>query len=205
MATLGDLKTRVITEVNRDDLADDLATLLSTYIDRSIEHYANSRFWFNETTSTAFMNIGNQYQPLPGGIRVVDEVYIVIGNVRYRMTRREMDEIESLYSVPMTGQPTDYAIFGDSIRVWPTPSTAWEIIWLTITDVTPLTDDTSSNYWTNEGVDLIDARTRYLLYRDALRDNEGANAAKVAEDEAYANLKGQTNRRIGVGRRRPSW
>lgn len=205
MATLGDLKTRIITEVNRDDLQDDLADLLDTYIASAIVYYSNSRFWFNETTSTSVLNIGAQYQPLPGGLRVVDEVFIIIGNVRYRMNRREMDEIESLYSVPMTGQPTDYCIFDDNIRVWPTPSTAWQLIWLTITDVTPLTDDASSNFWTNEGADLIDARTRYLLYRDAFRDAEGATSAKLAEDEAYRNLKGQTNRRIGVGRIRASW
>lgn len=205
MATLAELKLRIITEINRDDLADDLADILGTYIDRSIDFYANSRFWFNEARAVGSFVTGDEYLNLPTGTRILDQLYIIIGSVRYEMLRREMDQIETLYSVPMTGQPTDYAIFGDQIRVWPTPNTAWQYIALTVSDVTPLTDDTSSNYWTNEGQDLIDARTRYLIYRDALRDNDGANNAKVAEDEAYTNLKGKTNRKIGVGRMIPSW
>lgn len=205
MATLGELKTQITAEVNRDDLADDLATILETYIDRSIEFYANSRFWFNEARTVGTFTIGDEYLNLPAGTRVLDQLYIIIGSVRYEMLRREMDQIETLYSVPMTGQPTDYAIFGDQIRVWPTPNIGWQYIALTVTDVTPLTDDSSSNYWTNEGQDLIDARTRYLLYRDALRDDGGKAAAKEAMDEAYANLKGKTNRKIGVGRLISSW
>ena len=55
MATLSDLKTRVQTELNRDDLADDLADSLTLSIQQSIDYYAPQRFWFNEKRTTSTM------------------------------------------------------------------------------------------------------------------------------------------------------
>jgi hypothetical protein len=205
VATLGELKTRVITEVNRDDLADDLATILQTYIERSIDFYSSSRFWFNEFHTTSTFAINEQYTDIPEGVREIDDVWIIVGSVRYRLMRQEMADLEALYSVPLTGQPTDYAVFGTQIRLWPTPNIAYSGIWIGIRDVTPLVDDDSSNYWTIQGQDLIDARTRYLLYRDEFRDDFGTQQAGIAMDEAYRRLKGETNRRIGVGVTLASW
>jgi hypothetical protein len=205
MATLGELKTRITTEVNRDDLADDLATILDTYISRSIDFYSSSRFWFNEFRTTSTFAINEQYTDIPEGVREIDDVWIIVGSVRYRLMRQEMADLEALYSVPLTGQPTDYAVFGTQIRLWPTPNMAYTGIWIGIRDVTPLVDDDSSNYWTIQGQDLIDARTRYLLYRDEFRDDFGTQQAGIAMDEAYRRLKGETNRRIGVGVTLASW
>lgn len=205
MATLGELKTRVITEINRDDLADDLATILQTYIERSIDFYSSSRFWFNEFRTTSTFSSGGEYTDIPDGVREIDDVWIIVGSVRYRLMRQEMADLEALYSVPLTGQPTDYAVFGTQIRLWPTPNMAYTGIWIGIRDVTPLVDDDSSNYWTIQGQDLIDARTRYLLYRDEFRDDFGTQQAGIAMDEAYRRLKGETNRRIGVGVTLASW
>src|SRR5262249_45380132 len=115
---------------------------------------------------------------------------------------------EDLYSVPMTGQPTDYCYYEGTIRVWPTPNIAYPMVWLTVTDVTPAldyNDDSSTNAWTVQGYDLIDARARYLLYRDYLPDTDGANLAQVAGTQALSSLRGQDNRLMGTGRIRPSW
>jgi len=205
MATLGDLKARVIRETNRDDLADDLADALSYAITSAIDFYSTQRWDFNEARTVDTMLSGEEYTTLPTGTRILDELYLIIGGVRYRLTKQEMDYIEGLYSVPMIGQPTDYAVFQGQVRVWPTPNRNYSVIWLTIEDQPALTDDSSSNAWTTEGYDLIAARTRYLLYRDQFRDSAGAAVAYAAEQEAYGNLKGTTNRLIGTGRMRASW
>lgn len=206
MATKAQLKARIATEVNRDDLLDDLATQFETFFNRSIDYYADQRFSFNEARATSTLVIGDEYADLPTGSRMVDRVFVLINQTRYELQKRETWYIEGLYSAPQQGQPTDFAFINGQIRLWPTPSQAWTLIWETVRDVLPaLTTDSSENAWTNAGQDLIDARCRIYLYRDQFRDNDGLVQATLAEKEALSRLKGESNRLISTGRVRSSW
>lgn len=210
MATLGDLKTRIITETTRDDLADDLADSLTLVIQKAIDFYAAQPWWFNQERTTSLCTIANEYIARPTGMRLLQVPFLLIGGVRYDMTRRSMEEIEGLYTTPLTGQPTDYCEFGDNIRLWPTPNVAYTIIWLDSTDVAALdyTDDTSTNFWTNEGQDLITGRAKYTLYRDYLSTTSTDPRIALAKEqmtESYDRLKAESNRRMAKGRLQPSW
>jgi hypothetical protein len=83
MATLADLKARIIAETNRDDLADDLATALDEVISRAIEFYAVQRFTFNEYRQTATTVANNQYVTLPAGTRMIDYLSVTVGSNAY--------------------------------------------------------------------------------------------------------------------------
>lgn len=203
MATLGDLKARIIREMNRDDLQDELADELALQIQSAIAYYAVERFHFNEART--IVPVSTEYTDVPTGTRKIDEIFIIIGGVRYRTINREMTTIEGLYSVPMIGQPTDWAFFQDQVRFWPTPNKTYSTIWLTIEDQPELTSDADSNAWTTDGYDLITARTKYLLYRDQFRDADWMAVSKQAEDEAHRNLKNNANKLLSIGRMRPSW
>lgn len=210
MATLSDLKTRVQTELNRDDLADDLADSLTLSIQQSIDYYAPQRFWFNEKRTTSTMTIGDEYVDLPTGLRFIDKVFLVVGNVRYRMVERQMTEIEALYTTPIRGQPTDFAVFGTQIRTWPTANLGYTLIWEYVGDVTALdyNDPNSTNYWTTQGYDLITARTKIYLLRDylsAMETDPRYQLALAQEDSAYSRLKAETNRRISTGKIKARW
>lgn len=208
MATLSDLKTRIITETNRDDLNDELADALNLCIAQSIDFYKNQRFWFNELRSTSTLTAGSEYTAIPADFVYIDQLRIIIGGVRYEMTKNAMEEIESLYSVPLTGQPTNWAEWVYQARVWPTPNIDYTLIWLGIKNVTPaldFEDGNSTNEWLVSGYDLIDARTRFLLYRDYFRDDQGMQIAKAAETEALSNLKAWSNRLMATGRVRSQW
>lgn len=208
MATLADLKTRIITETNRDDLNDELANALTLCIQQAIDFYKNSRFWFNELREVSTIAAGSEYVATPSDFVWLDDVRIIVGGVRYRFTKRSMDWIESMYSVPLTGQPTDWAEFQSQARVWPTPNINYSLIWLGVADVTPAidyTDPNSTNDWLTHGYDLIDARVRFLLYRDYFRDDGGMAIAKAAETESFSNLKSRSNRLISTGRIRSQW
>lgn len=208
--TLGDLKNRIITETNRDDLVDTLAPWLTLVIQQSIEFYAAERWWFTEATVTPTCVIGSQYTPLPTGFRFRDALFIVVGGVRYALRIRQMVDIEALYTTPITGQPTDAAFFGSSLRLWPTPNVAYPIIADGVFDTTALnySDDTSTNPWLSYAYDLITARAKIFLYRDFLSAQETDPRLALAmsqEASAYNRTKGETNRRITTGRVRPSW
>ena len=200
MGSLGDLKQRIITESNRDDLADDLAAQLSTTIANAIGYYEQERWWFNEIRTTAFTTAGDQYTTYPADFVFLDRLFLVVGNVRYDVTPRSVEWIEGMYSVPLTGQPIGYCSIGNQVRWWPTPPVVYQTIWIGLTRVTPaLVDDNSTNYWTNEGADLIVARSLKMLYRDVFNDPRVGNA-QAAETEAYNSLKGWSNRRMTTGR-----
>lgn len=205
MSSLGDLKARIIAETNRDDLLDDLSGALSAVINQAIEFYSTSRFWFNELRTTSSTIPGNEYISYPAGIRFLDGVYLLVGGVRYDMRAQTPEYIEGMYSTPIFGQPTDYTSYLTQLRLWPTPTISYVVVWFGVADVLPaLTDDGSSNYWTNEAQDLIVACAEKYLYRDYWKDPRWENAA-AAEDEAYRALKGKTNRRLSVGRVHTSW
>lgn len=206
MATLGDLKQRIIDETNRDDLQDELADALSRVIADSIEFYAAGRWWWNEARVTSTTTAANEYTNRPTGARIIDVPFLLIGGVRFDINKRSMEWIEGMYTTPLTGQPTDYCEFGSQVRWWPTPNDAYTIAWLDIADVTALDyeDDDSENAWTNYAPQLLSARARMMFFRDYFKSDADYVRAEIAEQQWYGRLKGESNRRMGTGRIRPS-
>jgi hypothetical protein len=210
-STLGDLKTRIITEVNRDDLADDLANELNTLIAQAIDEYAVTPFWFNSFTRTDVNAVaGSQYVTIPDDVRDIQYVWVLIGGTRYIMRKLPETRIISLYTTPINGQPTDFSQINQTLHVWPTPNVAYPLILQVVEDVSPAldySDDTSANAWTDTriGQPLIKACVKKMLYRDQLRDADGYSMAKSDEDDAYSKLRGESNKRLGTGRVAASW
>ena len=210
-STLGDLKQRIITEVNRDDLADDLATELNTLIAQAIDEYAVTPFWFNSFTRTDVNAVaGSQYVTIPDDVRDIQYVWVLIGGTRYIMRKLPETRIISLYTTPINGQPTDFSQINQTLHVWPTPNVAYPLIMQVVEDVTPAldySDDTSANAWTDTriGQPLIKACVKQMLYRDHLRAAAGSSLAPRDEDDAYSKLRGESNKRIGTGRVAASW
>jgi hypothetical protein len=208
--TLGDLKSRIIDETNRDDLADDLLSALNRVIADAIDYYAAERWWFTEVRTTSTCTIGNEYLALPSGVRLLDRPFLLVNQVRYPLAKRSMEEIEQFNTVVVTGQPTDFAVFGSNIRLWPWPAQAYTVVWLEVPDATALDygNDNASNVWTLNAAPLLAARSKIILYRDYLSASEQdpriANAMRQ-EQEAYSRLRAETNRRLSSGRIKPSW
>lgn len=211
MATLGDLKTRIISETTRDDLADDLAAQFQNLIAGAIDVYANERWWFNEARQLATTTPGIQTVPWPTGARFIDGFYLEqnAGNSRWPITARSIDEFEQLSQAGARGQPTDYLVKGLLVYLHPTPNAAYSLVWDLIRDVSPpLVADTDSNFWTNEGQDLIVAQSKIRLYRDylsALATDPRLMAATMQEQDAYSGLRSESNRRLSTGRIQPGW
>lgn len=212
MATLGDLKNRIIAETLRDDLADDMADQLTLIIQKSIDYYASNRWWFNEKFALIPVTVGVTTVPLPVGFRYADAVWLRVGGVAFPMRALQPAEIDNLYTAGnIGGQPTDYAVLEQTFYLWPTPNNTWSLEVRYVADVTPAlvyTDDASANVWTNEGQDLITARAKLRLYRDYLSANlqdPRVMQANNQEQEAYSRLRSEHNRRLTTTNVRPGW
>ena len=212
MATLGDLKKRIISETLRDDLADTMAADLTLIIQRSIEYYANERWWFNEAGASITLASGIASNPLPPDFRFLDQAWLQVGATQWPLRLLQAVEIDDLFaSSTSAAQPTDCAIVQSSFYVWPRPNMTYAVKLRYVQDVQPVLDytvDTGSNLWTNTGQDLIVAQSKIRLFRDYLssgtQDPRLANAVDQ-EAQAYVRLRSETNKRISTGRVRAGW
>jgi hypothetical protein len=158
MATLGDLKDRIISETLRDDLADTLSAQFTTLIQKSIDFYAANRWWFNEKAATAPTVVGQRTVPLPADFRYLDQAWLQVGGVSFPLNLLQAVDIDNLYAGSISNsQPQDIAVLQSDLYLWPQPAQVWPVKLRYVADVSPALDyanDTSANVWTNEGQDL---------------------------------------------------
>jgi hypothetical protein len=211
MATLGDLKARIISETTRDDLADDLAAQFQNVIAQAIDQYAAERWWFNESRQLVLTTPGQPTIPWPTGARIIDGLYLEQnnGNTRWPLTARSIDEFERFMQPNVRGQPTDYLVKGLLVYLFPTPNAAYSLAWDLLIDVAPpLLADTDQNFWTNQGQDLIVAQSKIRLYRDylsAVATDPRLLGTQMQEQAAYSRLRAESTRRTATGRLQPAW
>lgn len=194
MATLGELKARIISETNRDDLraGEELEATLGLSIARAIEHFSDESFWFNRERASAASSPGADFINLPYSVRVAQQVACEGEPLRKVPPDRIGSDTHS-------GRPRRWAESNDRILLSPTPDRAYGLTVSGVAQIDAPEDDSDENGWTREAQDLIAARTRFLLYRDVFRDFEGTQLAAQAEGEALAKLQRETRRR-GVSR-----
>ena len=191
MATLSELKTRIIAETNRDDMGSggELETVLSNTIARAIEFHADEQFWFNRASGSVNTVATTATVTIPTGVRIAQQV-------SYNgalLTKVALGDIEHLTT---TGVPSSWAESEGAIRLSPIPDGVYAI---TVYGVAELGVPASSNEWTTSGLDLIDATARKILYRDILRDVDGYALARAAEEEELTKLRRETRRRGRTG------
>ena len=203
MSDLATLKARIADELNRTDLTSQIASA----IPRAIEKYARERFDFNEGRSTATTVADNQYVDFPSGLRVVDGVYATVGGYTYDLRRVEFDEMEYWHGASNTkGQPLDYTLRKGQLRIYPTPNDAYTLTITGIYDEPALSADDDTNAWcTGLAEDVINYRVQYLMYRDILKDRESMIEARLAEQEALRELRGESELLTSDGKVSAGW
>ena len=191
MATLADLKTRIIAEMVRDDLSDDLATQLLTHIQRACEFYADDKFWFNAAIASVDTVASTQTIDVPATMRRVDRVTIPAYD-------EELIEVtlQDLAFYPLESIPRGYAYYNDQLKLYPTPDAVYSLQLTGLAQVDAPALDADTSIWTNEAQDLIVARTKMTLYRAQFRDPEGTQLALAEVQDVYNKLKRETARRL---------
>lgn len=190
MATLLQLKTRIITELNRDDMGSGgaLENSLILAITQAIEWWSDRQFWFNRASGTVNTVAATSTVAIPAGIRSAEEI-AYLGNLLNKFVLPETE-----YRVE-TGIPSAWSANEDLIQIWPTPNAIYTLTVFGLANTGIPASDAASNIWTTEAYDLIAATSRKLLYRDYLRDVTGATLAQVAETEALSRLQRESRKR----------
>jgi len=191
MATLAELKTRIQTEINRDDLADDLATVLQQHIAAACEYFADEKFWFNSIVTTTPASA--QSVNIPAAVRRIERLTIPAQYTELREV--VLPEFERLDG-GQTGLPNAYAYYNDQVRLWPAPDATYTLQFTGLAQVDAPTSDSDSNIWTTQAFDLIVSRVKMTLARDVFRDPDGVQLFAAATAELLRKLKRETARRL---------
>lgn len=191
MTTLADLKTRIIAELNRDDLSDTLATQLLTHIRRACEYYADEKFWFNALLASVDTVASTSTVDVPVTFRRIDQVSLTAYN-----TDLQERILTDMPIYPVYGVPNCYAYYNDKLTLSPIPNAVYTLAMTGLAQIAAPALDADTSVWTNEAQDLIVARTKMTLYRGQFRDTEGTQLAIAETQEIFNKLKRETARRL---------
>ncbi len=181
-------------------------------IQSAIAKWERERFYFNEVYNSAaplFTTVAGQelYTTSDAaGIASapqIDELRALISGTRVVLSRRSWGELEDASTNPsQRGQPSDWAYFGQQIRLYPIPDTAYQIAASRVQRLTALSADGDSNIWTQDGFDLIRCEAKLILAQEVLHDAEMAARmmAQIYGPRGYLYmLKAETARRAKSG------
>lgn len=202
--TYGGMQDRIADEIARTDLTSQIRLAIQS----AIRHYEIERFWSNETQATLTTSSSQVYYPLSGlasAYQNEDSIILVVNQTKYPLIKRAYDYLEAVdASTTLTGQPTDYAIYKNNIRLFPTPNGAYPFIMSYVSKPATLSATTDDNFWTTDAESLIRGRAKWDVYINLIRDQEGAKEAKAVELDALQSLRGYTAIYSMTGRTRPS-
>ena len=195
MATLDQLYTRLILDLNRDDMGagGELEQAKIDAVADAIEGHADELFWFNRTNGTASTVAGSASVALPAGMRIA-ELVTWLGAA---LPKVALAAIEAAVNpaVPLAGPPAQWAEEAGAIHLFPTPNAAYALGVYGLAELGVPGSGSGANGWTNEGFRLILAEAKKILCRGPLRDPDGLALAKDAAAEALTKLRRETRRR----------
>jgi hypothetical protein len=222
MTTLAIMKARIASELARSNLTTQIANAIST----AISVYQKERFRFNETLPLAartFTTVAGQPYYSGGAptitpvtwlpnLQKIDYLNILIGNTVQQLTRADPESLRLLnFANTQSGQPISWALEGETIILYPTPSAAYPItIGAFFQYPEPADDAETGNRWMLDGELLIRSRAKYEIALHVTRNEmmqkamspyppTGGNEGHAAY-WAWKDLKGEANRLTGLGR-----
>ena len=192
--TLTALYTRLILELNRDDMGSggEAEQAKIDAVARAVEFHSDEEFWFNRKSGTTVTVASAATAVMPTGMRIP----LVVSYLGLALEKVALDTIQYLTN---TGSPpTKWAENEGAIQLWPIPS---GVLTLSVQGIAEIAVPAAGadNEWTTYALDLIDATARKILYRDYFRDVEGSQLAAIAEQEALTKLRRESRRRGRVG------
>jgi hypothetical protein len=206
MATLGQLKYQIASDLRRSDLTTEIAAAITD----AIRNHSTERFWFNQTATYALSTVnGTDEYTLAESAPIlefieIDRVKAQVGSTWYTLMRLGWDEMDELFATATSGQPSDWAFTGSNeFRLYPTPNAVYPIEINGHYRLSLLTEDSQFNAWTTEGKDLIRYTALKRLFAFPIRNMEQLQSADAAGMRELEYLRRETEKRTRFGYMRP--
>lgn len=206
MSTFSEMKSAIADYLSRSDLTSQIGDA----INRAISHYQSTRFWFNEGTGT-FSTVASQQSYTAANMSItdiakIDSVQCTVNGSKYTLTPRTYNYIIDVNtsSTSTTGQPCDWAFYGEKLWFYPTPDAVYTITLSYQNAYSDLSADSDSNDFTTYAEDLIEARALWWIYSRVIKDRDSALASKQDELDALFSLSKRTSSMLKSGSLRPT-
>lgn len=174
MTTLGNLKSRVASDLARSDLTTDIANAISDAIDE----YGDVPFYWLMEEATVSTVAGTATVALPTSFRRLHMLTVTDSagdredlppgrnQISYEEYRARVWNTSS-----SRGQPCEYAIWNELVWFDPTPDAVYTITFSYFGPVVgvPATDG-DTNAWTTTAEQMVRAKAKALIFRDVIRN-----------------------------------
>lgn len=185
MSNYEEVVTRVVADLAREG-EPDITAAAGRAVDMAIKHYENQQWYFLETRSTITASSSQEYYTLPADFKDMESITIEINNNTYPLIERSYSTIEdwNIDAATYIGYPTDYALFGNEIRVYPVSNGEYPMVLSYHQSIGPPTAS-GSNAWTSTAELMIHSRAMGQLQALRFQNPEGALLAKQVEQDEY--------------------
>lgn len=192
-----------------DDTTNEYNAQIQSAIFSAIRYCERFPYYFNQTRDETFVTVdGQEFYDATDNARIPTLVRIEAAfsedsqGQRTTLIRWRPEQMEQVAdNSAARGEPYAFTYFARKIRLYPIPGATVYTIRLQLNPyrLTPITDPTESNAWTTEAFDMIKARSKYVLYKDILKD--AALAAEALNDfnDQHQALVAETSRRNASG------
>lgn len=207
----GTIKAEIASDLERS-LTDDVSAsetwddLIGRQINNSIQLMRSKHWWFLQkpiaAAITSTTTSGDSYVDEPTGLVQLNSLRITITGQLMELEPVDFDTMEMLHdgSQGDNNQPYKYTRWGKRIRLYPTPNDTFTLTWSGLFEEDTLSADDDTNDWCTDGALVLKAQTKLKIYRDVIKDMEGAAAADVELREATMALDREHIRRSATNR-----
>ena len=198
MTTYGEMKARIASELHRSDLTG----YISSAVLSAIAFYESSRFFRGEKRGT-FSTIAAQRfygtttaspGTLPDDVVEIDSITTTVNNRIYKLDQVSYEHLEDIDAgvTPLSGYPRLWAWYAEQIRLYPSPNAEYLMTMSYQHERPVLSADADTNFWTEDGEELIRNRAKKDICMSVLYDGEKAQMCAAMESAALKSLKAQT-------------
>jgi hypothetical protein len=99
----------------------------------------------------------------------------------------------------VSAQPWNWSYYADQIWLFPVPDAVYILRLSHLRRLDALTSYTDTNDWMTHGEELIRTRAKWDLLFHSLKDYQGAQVMKQAENDALRNLRSKSEAKIATG------
>ncbi len=192
MSTFIEMVNKIEDDLDRTDLT----TQVKREINRAIRKYSQTRFWFNEDSSTFSTVVDQQSYSSADGVATDIKKIIYMRLTQsatnyYEIDPTDINNILKWNANDNPGLPGVYAWFDEKIFLYPNPDQVYTVTYYYQKDYVDLSADGDTNDWTtnSEAEQLIEAETKYQLYKDIILDQGQAQTCKLSVREALQILR----------------